>query len=138
MRRTAKMATRYRPKDDEGGDDDDDGAAAAAAAAAAMGPPSLCMAFKLPDEDECIDEGYMQKKKEQRERIIAKLRNLNLNVEQVINRGKDKLFLNISADESILKQQAEARGIKVMAARAETVAGIAGRWVTCCAKSLCM
>ena len=106
------MATRYKHKDDDDDDDDEDGAAAAAAAQALLAPPSLCIAFKLPDEDECIDEEYMEVKKEQRERIIGKLRDLNLNVEQRINRGKDTLFLNVSADESILKQQAEARGIR--------------------------
>ena len=107
------MATRYRSKDDDAGGDDDDGAAAAAAAAAAMGPPSICIAFKLPDEDECIDEEYMDMKKEQRESIISKLRNMNLNVEQVINRTRDKFFVSVSANEEILKEQAQARGIKV-------------------------
>jgi hypothetical protein len=111
MRRAAKMAARYKSKDDEDDGGEDDGAAAAMQAA--MGPPSLCMVFKLPDEDECIDEEYMQVKKEQRERIIGKLRNLNLNVEQVINKTKDKLFLKISANDEILIQQAEARGLKV-------------------------
>jgi len=107
------MVPRYKSKDDEGGDDDEDGAAAAAVAAAELAPPSLCMVFKLPDEDECIDEEYMALKKEQRERIIGKLRNLNLNVEQVINRTKDKLIITISAHEEILKQHAEARGLKL-------------------------
>ena len=106
------MVPRYKSKDDEGGDDDDGGAAAAAVAAAELAPPSLCMVFKLPDEDECIDEEYMELKKEQRERIISKL-NLNVNVEQVINRIKDKLFISISAHEEILKQHAEARGLKL-------------------------
>ena len=106
------MAPRYKMKDDDENEDDEEGAAAAAAAAAELAPPSLCMVFKLPDEDECIDEDNIQKKKEQRERIIGKLRNLNLNVEQRINRTKDKLFLNISADESILKEQAQSRGIR--------------------------
>jgi hypothetical protein len=113
MRSRARMVPRYKSKDDEGGDDDDGGAAAAAVAAAELAPPSLCMVFKLPDEDECIDEEYMALKKEQRERIIGKLRNLNLNVEQVINRTKDKLFISISAHEEILKQHAEARGMCV-------------------------
>ena len=55
------MATRYKHKDDDDDDDDEDGAAAAAAAQALLAPPSLCIAFKLPDEDECIDEEYMEK-----------------------------------------------------------------------------
>jgi len=111
MRRAAKIAARYKPKDEEKDVEDDDGEAAAMMCMA--GPPSLCMAFKLPDEDECIDEGYITKKKEQRERIIGKLRNLSLNVEQVINRDRNKLFLNISADDSILKEQAQERGIRI-------------------------
>ena len=107
------MVPRYKSKDDEGGDNGDGGASAAAVAATELAPPSLFMVFKLPDEDECIDEEYMELKKEQRERIIDKLRNLNLNVEQVINRTKDKLFISISAHEEILKQHVEARGLKL-------------------------
>ena len=107
------MVPRYKSKDDDDDGDDDDGAAAAAVAAAELAPPSICMVFKLPDEDECIDEEYMTLKKEQRERIIGKLRNLNLNVEQVINRTRDKLFISISAHPEILMSHAEARGIRL-------------------------
>ena len=56
MQSRVRMVPRYKSKDDEGGDDDGGGTAAAAVAAAELAPPPLCMVFKLPDEDECIDE----------------------------------------------------------------------------------
>jgi len=105
------MASRYKRSTGDDGDDDDDGEAALMLAS--MGPPMLIMVFEIPQEDQVFDEGEIQRKKDERDNITARLRKLELNVEQVMNRGGDKLFLKISAPDAMLQRRAEQRGIRL-------------------------
>jgi hypothetical protein len=112
MRRPAKVTTRYnRASDDDG---EDDGAAAAMLAATlTMGRSLVCMIFDLPDE-ETTPEDVIDAKKTEREEIIAKLRTLNLNVDQLVNAGGDKLLLTISLPEERILEEAQSQGYKVV------------------------
>eukprot|EP00960_Hanusia_phi_P006635 189855-Hanusia_phi.AAC.1 len=105
------MSNRYKRLDDEDDEKDEDGEAELAAAL--LAPPSICIAFSLPDEDSVLDESELEKSKEQREDMMKKLRKLNLEVEQRINRAGDKLFLNVSTPDHLMSQQAQARGIRL-------------------------
>jgi hypothetical protein len=106
-----KMASRYKRSGGDDGDDDDDGEAALMLAS--MGPPALVMVFEIPDEDQVFDEDEIQRKQDERDNMMAKLRKLELNVEQQINRNGDKLFLKISAPDDMLQRRAEQRGIRL-------------------------
>ena len=105
------MSNRYKRLDDEEDDKDEDGEAELAAAL--LAPPSICIAFSLPDEDSVLDESELERSKEQREDMMKKLRKLNLEVEQRINRAGDKLFLNVSTPDHLMAMQAQARGIRL-------------------------
>lgn len=84
MRKPPRVTTRY--KRDNADDDEDDGAAVAMLATTlTMGKSLVCMIFDLPDE-ETTPEDVIEDKKLDREGIIAKLRALNLNVDQLVRR----------------------------------------------------
>jgi hypothetical protein len=111
LKRQSKIAARYK-RDAECEDDDDDDSAAMLAEALLMGRPLVCMVLELPDE-ETVPEDVVETKKIEREAIIARLRALNLNVEQLVNKKGDKLVLTISCPRELLEAEAQAAGIRV-------------------------
>mmetsp|Transcript_3150 Transcript_3150/g.6350 ORF Transcript_3150/g.6350 Transcript_3150/m.6350 type:complete len:696 (+) Transcript_3150:110-2197(+) len=101
-----QKATRYRTEFD-----DDDGSAALLAAA--MGPPAMCVVFRVPDEDEVPAEDC-ERITLAREKVIGTLRALNLNVDQYVNKpAGDKIFCKISAPDTMLRFEAESQGIRL-------------------------
>lgn len=81
-------------------------------AQAEAGDPALCMVFRLPDEDE-VPEDDVEKLKIDREKIIARVRMLGFNIEQMVNQAQDKIFLKITLPKELLVRQALERRIKV-------------------------
>ncbi|KAJ1491027.1 calcium-activated chloride channel-domain-containing protein [Baffinella frigidus] len=100
-----QKAGRYRTDDDE-----DDGGAALLAAS--LGPPAQCAVFRIPDEDETPAE-EQARVKYKRERVIGKLRALNLNVDQYTNKDGSKMFVRISAPNTILQYEAEQQRVRL-------------------------
>lgn len=111
MRRPPKVTSRYK-RDTEDDGEDDGSAAAMLAATLTMGKSLVCMIFDLPDE-ETTPEDVIEAKKMEREGIIAKLRVLNLNVDQLVNAGGDKLLLTISLPQERILDEAQSQGYKV-------------------------
>jgi hypothetical protein len=111
LKKQSKIAARYK-RETECDDDDDDDSAAMLAEALLMGRPLVCMMLELPDE-ETVPEDVVETKKIERETIIAKLRALNLNVEQLVNKKGDKLCLTISCPKDRLEDEAQAAGIRI-------------------------
>jgi len=107
-----RAAARYRRDDDD--DDGDDGADAALMLfqQKMSSRPVVCMVLELPDE-EVLPEPEVEAKKADREGIIAKLRALNLDVEQLVNKKGDKLVLMISCPRRMLEDEAQARKLRV-------------------------
>uniref|UniRef100_A0A7S0YXI9 Anoctamin transmembrane domain-containing protein n=1 Tax=Hemiselmis tepida TaxID=464990 RepID=A0A7S0YXI9_9CRYP len=107
----AKVAARYRR--DAGDDEEEDGGAVAMLAGTmTMGRALVCLVLELPDE-ETTPEDVIEAKKGEREAVIARLVDLNLEIDQLVNFAGDKLFLLLSLPEERVLQEAEARQIKV-------------------------
>ena len=79
---------------------------------ASLGPPAQCVVFNIPDEDETPPEEQTYYK-QKREWVIGKLRALNLNVDQFVNKSNTLLFVKISAPDTVLRYEAEERRIRL-------------------------
>mmetsp|Transcript_45801 Transcript_45801/g.110246 ORF Transcript_45801/g.110246 Transcript_45801/m.110246 type:complete len:687 (+) Transcript_45801:245-2305(+) len=107
----AKVAARYR-RDADDDDEEDGGAVAMLAGTMTMGRALVCLVLELPDE-ETTPEDVIEAKKAERESVIARLVDLNLEIDQLVNFAGDKLFLLLSLPEERILQEAEARQVKV-------------------------
>ena len=101
IKKERSKAMRYKTEDDE-----DDGSMALMAAA--VGPPAMCAVFVIPDEDEAAPE-YIEDADRELKRVIGKLRALNLNVDEFRNKSNTRVFLKISAPDTLLRYEAEAQ-----------------------------
>uniref|UniRef100_A0A6T8LEY3 Anoctamin transmembrane domain-containing protein n=1 Tax=Hemiselmis andersenii TaxID=464988 RepID=A0A6T8LEY3_HEMAN len=105
IQKRRQKATRYFTEDD-----DDDGGATAAATSTM--PPAMCAVFKTLDPDE-HESAEIEAANQVREKVIGKLRALNLNVDQFNSSDNKFIFVTIGAPETMLKYEAEHQRAKL-------------------------
>ena len=103
-----KFKTRYKRGGDDGDEDNDE----ILLMLANKSPPSLCMVFALPDEEETLQED-LEETKEDREKIIARLRTMGFDIDEMVNQQQNKVFVRLRLPKRKLYEQAIKRRVKV-------------------------
>ena len=76
-----------------------------------MGPPCMAAVYAIPDEEKAEEDH--KRAKEEQDKFRGRMRALNLNIEQLINKAETLTFIKLTAPEPMLKYEAQEVCLRV-------------------------